>query len=707
MKDRPTSADHTQSEGRAFEEYVAQLYESLGFVVNANTVVAGQQVDIIASKINPGQGLDRLLIECKYKTTGSVANQDVFDFMNFFELARQTAKATKAVMVTNTSFSAHAKSAAEGRVVLLTQDDLESELFALKHVYLQIVNEYEQESIFAEYVTIDGIEKGTEHVHRNVEQALSEMIRDPNSPVMFFSILGDYGAGKTTILHRLRYRFAKLFLGRRTTLKPVLFELKDYSKYLDLSVFLANSLKSQFSREIPLSLFWAELSRHGFLVLLDGFDEMSPQVDSAKRLSHFLDLSPLLAGGSPSVLTCRPAYFVTNDEYEHAVTAIKNAQEKVATFSKPWTRTEAQAQEGVDQLYTSLHRKYVDKRSALPPAKLKTQSVELSGFSEKQIDQYLAIFDSEFRAKCWCGAVEVKGALLAIYDLRDLMSKPILLSMMKDTVLMSGPSFFDNTNLRNPATLYETYTDLNFDLDWSKGQARHFLTKQQRSDFAEAIALAMYDRSRLEVTYEEVIEVVRENREILKDGSEAAASASAEEVGTDLQLCTFITRTHEEMFRFIHRSFMEFFVGRFLKEHLLGTVDIRYKNMNIPKEILRFIGSFAMLDSKITRGLTELRRYISESPPRQSDRVGVLRRNLFGCLLYSAPSHEGIEVGDVPVTSIDIIRTSIKSARFNGTEFNDVIWRESDLFASELNGGVSPKPDLRKYAGVTCMELCL
>ncbi len=417
---------------------------------------------------------------------------------------------------------------------------------------------------------------------------------------------------------------------------------------------------------------------------------MLAQVDSTKQLAHFLELSPLLASGSPVLLTCRPAYFVTNEEYERAVATIKSAQGTVdMQFARPHSRKQAEDQEEIDRLYASLHRKYVDQRSRIPPATLKTFSVQLNGFSEEQIDQYLRVFNSEFLAKCQRNAAEVKAALLDIYDLRDLMRKPILLSMMKDTVLLSGASFFEKTGLRNSAALYETYTDLNFDIDWSKGPTRHFLTKQQRADFAEAIALAMYDRKRLEVTYDEIIEVIRSNKDILKAGSEVAASASAEEVGTDLQLCTFITRTEAETFKFIHKSFMEFFVARFLKGHLSPAVDSRYKKENIPKEIVAFIGCFAMLDSSLMRGLGIYQRYISGSAQKSTRRresSAVLRRNLFGCVLYSAPSHEGLRVGDLPVTDLDIVRTPIRNGRFDGTEFSRVTWLDSEFVKCELKG---------------------
>lgn len=74
------AGDH-QAVWRSFENYVASLYEGLGFKVATNANLSGQQIDILAEKSISGMGSIRLVIECKYRARGSVSNQEVFDFI--------------------------------------------------------------------------------------------------------------------------------------------------------------------------------------------------------------------------------------------------------------------------------------------------------------------------------------------------------------------------------------------------------------------------------------------------------------------------------------------------------------------------------------------------------------------------------------------------------------------------------------------------
>lgn len=62
----------------------------------------------------------------------------------------------------------------------------------------------------------------------------------------------------------------------------------------------------------------ALIASGGFLLLMDGFDEMSPGAGSDSRASDLARLAPLLLGGSPALLTSRPGYFVSDLEYATA-----------------------------------------------------------------------------------------------------------------------------------------------------------------------------------------------------------------------------------------------------------------------------------------------------------------------------------------------------------------------------------------------------
>ena len=117
--------------GQAFEEEVARLYEALGYKVQRNVRLAGQQIDLLLTKMMSGAGMAKIVVECKYRSQGSVENQEVFDFISMFKAIMEPFRLTAGVMVTNARYTADAKSAIQGspHIWLRTVQDLEDEIF--------------------------------------------------------------------------------------------------------------------------------------------------------------------------------------------------------------------------------------------------------------------------------------------------------------------------------------------------------------------------------------------------------------------------------------------------------------------------------------------------------------------------------------------------------------------------------------------------
>jgi hypothetical protein len=95
--------------GTKFENEVANLYRLLGYEVNHNQILEGFQIDLTASRRVPGADETRLIIECKFKSSGSVSNDDLSKLSRTFSEVGQSKGFHKAIMVTNSSFSVFAK----------------------------------------------------------------------------------------------------------------------------------------------------------------------------------------------------------------------------------------------------------------------------------------------------------------------------------------------------------------------------------------------------------------------------------------------------------------------------------------------------------------------------------------------------------------------------------------------------------------------
>ena len=99
--------------GDAFELEVASHYEALGYEVEHDLDINGQQVDLLITRQLPGLGQVSYIVECRYKSHGVVGNQEVADFANVLsELQRQN-QVHGGIMVSSRGFSRPAKRLAQ------------------------------------------------------------------------------------------------------------------------------------------------------------------------------------------------------------------------------------------------------------------------------------------------------------------------------------------------------------------------------------------------------------------------------------------------------------------------------------------------------------------------------------------------------------------------------------------------------------------
>jgi hypothetical protein len=75
MKPSPTDL------GAEFEDDIAETYQLLGYEVEKDVDIDGQQIDLLLSHNKPGIGKACYIVECKYKSKGKVDNQEVIDFI--------------------------------------------------------------------------------------------------------------------------------------------------------------------------------------------------------------------------------------------------------------------------------------------------------------------------------------------------------------------------------------------------------------------------------------------------------------------------------------------------------------------------------------------------------------------------------------------------------------------------------------------------
>lgn len=300
----------TTEKGNAFEQFVAEHYERLGYHVRRNVPFPGKQIDLVATLRLPDAGTHTVLLECKYKREGdSAGNDDVNSIIGAYHNAQRNNLAQGCTVVTTNSFSLDAQRAAEtAGVHLLTQHDLIRLTKSVPLAYaLPLQRVYHQ-----------ALRLGC-FIHGRASSLLQPALIDDLAGYLYEQstnatpgvtlLHGGIGTGKTTQLLALAERLASECLGGMPVPLAIHVPLERFARrrrgqYLD--DFIIDHLATQFGiRDISWNEIKQWLTNGIALLILDGLDEI-PQLDTATAIAEELEhIGTILPTSSIAILSCR------------------------------------------------------------------------------------------------------------------------------------------------------------------------------------------------------------------------------------------------------------------------------------------------------------------------------------------------------------------------------------------------------------------
>lgn len=645
--------------GDSLERVVAKYYEALGFRVTPNVNIRGHQIDLLASKYLSGASQFTLMVEAKSRSSAPAGINEVTPFLNTARHLIASADVQGAAFVTDGAFSQDARQAVRDMagVRLMTLEELEQDLFNYSESLLKLKYEYESLDIFREYISLEGVLGGSE---KPIPDVAAHVLKWSRGGDKLLVVVGDFGSGKSTVLERVNYLQARARLADPNARFPILLRLRRLLQYSDLWAFIAASLRDTQMISPSRAALWSKLTAGQLLLLLDGFDEIHTGASAQDRASYLKTLAPLLTSGSPCVLSTRPMYFESFDEMARSLARQLNkppALERVRATSFD-----------VDHL---LERLQLNTAEKLTRANLQTV-VRLSHLTDEKISAYLKKFDDEFRRSTSVTGEEVKEFLYRIYDLEDLMKRPLLLHMVVATVI-AGKVDLSNKELSiGPSTLYDVYTQLSVQRDRSKNALGQYLSESERLEICRRLAMKMLDKGSIELSASEVREaVVRAHLPTVARALASEREAALESAVTDIRVCTFLSRGDDGSLRFAHKSYFEFFVAQELVVGCKSDIDAlgSFSARRLTKEVLYFLGSFARdvesFGRTILAALRELRR--------ESEGVAALcQRIAFG----SGSLLSDLRVQGGTISEVDLRRADATSACFEAVAFDNVLVRD-------------------------------
>jgi formylglycine-generating enzyme required for sulfatase activity len=264
-------------------------------------------------------------------------------------------------------------------------------------------------------------------------------------------------------------------------------------------------------------------------------------------------------------------YQTTVDNFEELARAVEERSKVVLTCRTPYFRTREEAEELLHGRPTGAWE------GAAAAAELPERpAIDLSERPNFEIVHLLPFDDGDVQAILQKRATEewedYWEQIQDTYNLPELAQRPVLLDM----IVRSFPQLEPGQAI-NAARLYELYTDLWLARDWERG--RTLITRDDKQVFMQQLALEMHRRQELSLHYSRVSERVQEYFHLEK-------KTEIDYFDYDVRTCSFLNRDPEGNYRFLHRSFGEFFVAQWLAPKLLdGTAP----EMTINEEIRGFV----------------------------------------------------------------------------------------------------------------------
>lgn len=677
-------SEKKNSEWKEMEALVASHYTALGYSVTPDINLHGSQIDLLCRKHVNGIGTISVAVEVKHRSRGVVGIREVRSFKEVAVELRRRGAIQIAVLVSNGSFTQDAQSFAhdDHSIRLLRLQDLEQDLFNFSESLMKLKLEYEAEPIFEFYIPLSVMFKA--RTHEDAATLIAEMLKPPQLIVL----VGGFGSGKTTVVDRLFYQMVRGRLESPTSRYPVRLRLRTLLQHPDLWSFISNSLREHQYIVPTRAQFERHLAGGEFIFLLDGFDEIKTSAYAVDRARFLQLLSPLIASKCPCLLTTRPTYFESFDEM---IQAVRKAASRPVYFPRINRQRVA-----ADAILAKLN---LTRSPSVDPTQLDTV-IELEPLSKEKSLEYLKKYERQFRDIRNVSVEHVFEFLRRIYDLKELMQRPLLLEMIAITALEGEIDLHaPDTAHVGPSMLYDGYTRICAMRDSGRPEG---LTEEERLEASRALAMAMFDKGEVELTAAEITEAIQSlpfaQRRIRATKREI--SASIEDIITDIRVCSFLRFSDDNRsFRFLHKSFFEFFVAQtILMKRLMDYGAFKKFDANrLTFEILYFLGSFARDQEEL--GLVVRAGVNSQGGP--SDNSLLCRKIAFcaGTLLNRLSLVNG-EITGSKLENLDLVEFNAETVMFRDLALRRISgrtwsWNNCNLLRASWSGVTLEKCSMR------------
>jgi WD40 repeat protein/3',5'-cyclic AMP phosphodiesterase CpdA len=493
---------------------------------------------------------------------------------------------------------------------------------------------------------------------RDAYGTIVEWLKEPFA--RFVLVLGDFGTGKTFLLHELARRMPQSI----PHLVPVLVELRALEKARTLEQLVAQHLAASEERYIDLAAFPYMLKQGRIALLFDGFDELAQRVTYNRATEHFETLLQAAGGNAKVVVTSRTQHFESDQQVKTAL---------------------------------------LERTETLPGLHI----ARLRQFDEEQIRQFLRNMLGQ------SDAAERRFEL--IHDIKDLLGlshNPRMLSFIARLPEEQLREAQAKTGTITAAALYRLLIDRWLTFEYERMQPRGSaptLTIEERRRAVTAVALCLWGKLERTLSLSELAEEVARAVDTLAERQMDAQTAT-HLVGSG----TLLVRDEAGLFAFVHQSVMEWLVASRAAEELQasgGSAALGVRAMSAlmtdflcdlagaerAREWAEAAVSGAEAERQFakTNALLVLERLGVEAPALASFGGEDLRGRDFSKRDLRDLSFARADLTEARFEAANLKRASFANATLERADFTRAVLVEADLFAAKAAGARFAGADLR------------